>query len=134
MMSFLCTLSAALAFQPAVMPQQHAAARATTSAISMAEEPLITRRATVLGVAGAAAAAFGAMPAFAEVATDSYKLLKDYPTDAKNMLVNMKAATELARGNAAHPHPAPLRPPSCSPLAQPVHGPDPPRGPFTSRS
>lgn len=96
MMSFLCTLSAALAFQPAVMPQQSAAARCSSSSICMAEEPVMTRRATMLG---AAAAAFGALPAFAETATDSYKLLKDYPTDAKNMLVNMRAATELARGN-----------------------------------
>ena len=59
----------------------------------------MTRRATVIGAAGAAAAAFGAMPAFAETAVDGYKLLKDYPVDAKNMLANMKTATELARGN-----------------------------------
>merc|ERR1719231_1316760 len=37
------------------------------------------------------------MPALADVA-DEYKLKKDYPTDARQMLKNMVTATEMARG------------------------------------
>ena len=50
-------------------------------------------------LAGFAAAALAATPA-AFAATDSpYSLKKDYVVDAKNMLENMKTATELQRGN-----------------------------------
>merc|ERR1719183_1428741 len=47
-----------------------------------------------------AAAALGAaaQPALA-VDEAAYKLKKDYPVDAKQMLLNMRAATELARGS-----------------------------------
>merc|ERR1712032_34177 len=53
----------------------------------------LTRRAAL----GVAAAAFGALPAFAKDKSP-YELRKDYPTDANLMLDNMRAATELTRG------------------------------------
>ena len=51
------------------------------------------------GVLAGFATALAATPA-AFAATDSpYSLKKDYVVDAKNMLENMKTATELQRGN-----------------------------------
>merc|ERR1719230_825759 len=38
------------------------------------------------------------MPAFAEDPMAAYKLKKDYPVDARQMLNNMVVATDLARG------------------------------------
>jgi photosystem II Psb27 protein len=48
---------------------------------------------------GAAAWLMSSAPAFAGGdKPDQYKLQKDYPKDAKNMLENMKTATAMARG------------------------------------
>jgi len=61
------------------------------------EQPA-SRRSALTGLA--AAAAFSAMPAFASVTPEAYKLKKNYPSDAKMMLDNMRIATELKRGDA----------------------------------
>ena len=88
---FVSTVS----FQPAVVrsPAAPACVR-SSSPVCLAEQGPLSRRAAL---AGAAAAMVGAVPAFAG-APDVYQLKKDYPVDAKTMLENMKAATELARG------------------------------------
>ena len=81
-------LLTSLAFQPAMRVQVNAPAR-VSAPVCMSD---VSRRGAL---AGAAAAAFGALPAFAE---GEFKLKKDYPADAKMMLDNMRTATELTRG------------------------------------
>ena len=81
-------LVTSLAFQPAMRVQVNTPAR-VSAPVCMSD---VSRRAAL---AGAAAAAFGALPAFAET---NYGLKKDYREDAKQMLDNMRAATELTRG------------------------------------
>jgi len=89
--SVLALVGSAAAFSPAVVA---APARAPACSVQMrAGESPITRRAAF---AGAAAAFAGAMPAFAVDA--AYKLKKDYPVDARQLLQNMVTATELTRG------------------------------------
>ena len=83
----------ALAFQPAMRVPVHAPARASTP-LCMSETGPLSRRGALMG---AAAAAFGALPA-AMAGEDAFKLKKDYPADAKMMLDNMRTATELTRG------------------------------------
>jgi len=89
----LCLALSALSFQPAVRVPVHAPAMGSAP-VCMAEQGPLSRRAAL---AGAAAAAFGALPAFA-ADKSPYSLKKDYPADAKTMLENMKIATELTRG------------------------------------
>ena len=95
MLSFLAV--SALSFAPAGLT--HSAVATSRPAVSMsAAEPAYTRRAALTG---AAAACLGAVaPVLPALAGDDdiYKLRKDYPTDAKQMLRNMIAATELERG------------------------------------
>merc|ERR1719247_1296526 len=86
----LAALSGATAFSAGV---RSAPARASPSAVQMSE-PAVTRRAAFAGFAAVCAPA---LPAFADVAP-AYKLKKDYPVDAKQMLDNMIVATEMARG------------------------------------
>ena len=83
-------LVTSLAFQPAMRVQVNTPAR-VSAPVCMSD---VSRRAAL---AGAAAAAFGALPAFAEGEV-SYALKKDYREDAKQMLNNMRTATELTRG------------------------------------
>merc|ERR1711871_1088311 len=60
-----------------------------------------SRRQMLLGLSTAAAGLATAAPAFAFGAKETeYDLTKDYPTDAKKMLANMKKATALNRGDA----------------------------------
>ena len=87
----LSALSLLAPVQRALAPQAVAAGRAD---VCMSFSQLTHRRAFL---AGAAAAVVSAAPAFAD--DDTYKLKKDYVVDAKNMLNNMKTATELQRGN-----------------------------------
>ena len=82
-------LLTSLAFQPAMRVQVNAPAR-VSAPVCMSD---VSRRGAL---AGAAAAAFGAMPAFA--AEGQYQMKKDDPADAKQMLDNMRTATELTRG------------------------------------
>ena len=83
-------LVTSFAFQPAMRVQVNTPAR-VSAPVCMSD---VSRRAAL---AGAAAAAFGALPAFAEGEV-SYALKKDYREDAKQMLNNMRTATELTRG------------------------------------
>jgi len=83
-------LVTSLAFQPAMRVQVSTPAR-VSAPVCMSD---VSRRAAL---AGAAAAAFGALPAFAEGEVN-YQLKKDYREDAKQMLNNMRTATELTRG------------------------------------
>lgn len=70
--------------------------RATPS-VRMGLSKQTDRRGALLGFA---VAALGLPPAFAgDVPDESYKLRKDYIIDSQNMLVNMKIATDLQRGN-----------------------------------
>lgn len=63
--------------------------------MSAVETPTSRRAALGLGLATLAG---GAMPAEAYDTPAGYQLKKDYPADARQMLDNMKAATELTRG------------------------------------
>jgi photosystem II Psb27 protein len=90
MLSVFCLLAGAVAFQPAVVPCR-GACRASTPVMS---EQGSSRR---TALAGLAAATFSALPALPALAAE-YKLKKDYPSDARNMLENMKIATDLKRG------------------------------------
>ena len=83
-------LVTSFAFQPAMRVQVNTPAR-VSAPVCMSD---VSRRAAL---AGAAAAAFSALPAFAEGEV-SYALKKDYREDAKQMLNNMRTATELTRG------------------------------------
>lgn len=86
--TLLLSLASCAAFSPA-MPSAPAASRSSSN-IQMSA---VSRRAAC---AAAAASFAGALPAFA--VTDAYKLKKDYPADARQMLTNMVTATEMARG------------------------------------
>ena len=110
----LSLLISGVAFQPAMRVAVHTPAMAPVS-LSMAEQGPLSRRAAV---GTAAVAFFGALPAFADgeeapavvappppppppkpmAQPAPYELKKNYPQDAKNMLDNMKVATELTRG------------------------------------
>jgi len=85
-----------LAFVPGFAPQLSAPSVAPVAVRMLAEPQVATTRRGAL--AALAAAAVPALPAFAMVPPDGYKLVKDYPTDAKTMLNNMRAATDLTRG------------------------------------
>merc|ERR1712099_45331 len=75
-------------------PQCNSRRASSATSVFMGEmEQPVSRRATL---AGLAAAAFSSAPAWAK--DDGYSLKKDYPTDAKQMLTNMRIATELTRG------------------------------------
>jgi len=90
----LALVGSAAAFAPTPL-------RASSRSACRASEPamaLESRRSALTGFA--AAAAFSALPAFASVTPDAYKLQKNYPVDAKKMLENMRIATELKRGDA----------------------------------
>ena len=90
-LSLAMLLGSATAFSPAVCA---APARASAAgSVQMRAEAPVSRRAVA---AGAAAAFAGVLPSFA--ADDKYKLQKDYPKDARNLLSNMVLATDLARG------------------------------------
>ena len=92
--------ASALAFAPAAAPGLTVAPSATAPAVRMlAEEPAASRRAVLATFAAAAAGVAPALPAFAEPPPDGYKLVKDYPKDARKMLDNMVIATDLARGS-----------------------------------
>ncbi|KAL1524685.1 hypothetical protein AB1Y20_019571 [Prymnesium parvum] len=92
-------LIAAVALVPTPAPPmrcvEHVGCRATTPA--MAAEPT-SRRSVLAGLA--VATSFSALPAFASVTPEGYKLKKNYPQDAKLMLDNMRIATELKRGDS----------------------------------
>jgi hypothetical protein len=80
--------------QRAVLPGQHL--RASPAHVSMYFSGQTGRRGVL---AGLAAAAVGIAPVLADAPEEPYKLKKDYVIDAKNMLQNMRTATELQRGN-----------------------------------
>eukprot|EP00962_Isochrysis_galbana_P040632 scaffold14757_cov111-Isochrysis_galbana.AAC.3 len=79
--------------QRAVLPQH---VRASPVDVSMTFSGQTGRRGVL---AGFAAAAVGIAPVFADAPEEPYKLKKDYVIDAKNMLQNMRTATDLQRGN-----------------------------------
>jgi photosystem II Psb27 protein len=87
------SLSLLAPVQRAVLPQH---VRASPADVSMSFSGQTGRRGVL---AGFAAAAVGIAPVFADVSDEQYKLKKDYVVDAKNMLQNMRAATDLQRGN-----------------------------------
>ena len=90
-MALLFVCSGAAAFQHVAI---HSRSTCKTSGPCMIfGEQVLSRRAMLSGFA---AASFSAMPA---LAVDPYKLKKDYPTDARQMLENMKIATEMKRGD-----------------------------------
>jgi len=89
-------LVSAAAFAPSPLRGPRSVCRASEP-IMLLEQPA-SRRSALTGLA--AAAAFSAMPAFASVTPEAYKLKKNYPSDAKMMLDNMRVATELKRGDA----------------------------------
>ena len=95
MLATLCfaLVGSSAAFAPAPLRTSSRSARASEPAMA-----LESRRSALTGLA--AAAAFSALPAFASVTPDGYKLQKNYPVDAKKMLDNMRIATELKRGDA----------------------------------
>merc|ERR1719440_1890629 len=96
MISFIAV--SALSFSPMGTPGSAVVASRPAASVSMtAAEPAYTRRAALTGAAAACVGAFApVLPALA--GEDLYKLKKDYPTDAKQMLANMVTATDLARG------------------------------------
>uniref|UniRef100_A0A7S4HCL4 Photosystem II 11 kDa protein n=1 Tax=Prymnesium polylepis TaxID=72548 RepID=A0A7S4HCL4_9EUKA len=96
MMSLALLFASAAAFTPAPLRSPRAVCRAAEPAMLL-EQPT-SRRSALAGVA--AAAAFSALPAFASVTPEAYKLKKNYPSDAKLMLDNMRQATDLKRGDA----------------------------------
>jgi photosystem II Psb27 protein len=89
----VCQGAAAFSAPPGVVASRSSAAPAT---VCMAAESAPTRRAALASFA--AAALLPAMPAFAADDMAGYKLKKDYPTDARQMLNNMVVATDMARG------------------------------------
>lgn len=96
MLGLVALVSSAAAFSPATLRPSAIACRTSEPAMLM-EQPS-SRRSALTGFA--AAAAFSALPAFATVTPDGYKLKKNYRDDAKMMLDNMRIATELKRGDA----------------------------------
>jgi photosystem II Psb27 protein len=86
-------------FQPPSPQRRNPVAQAWTADVALPEVDL-TRRGVLTAAAGAAGAALSAWPqaALADDRPDQYKLVKDYPQDAKAMLANMATATELTRG------------------------------------
>merc|ERR1719450_639257 len=96
MLAIFALLSSAAAFSPVVPRASRCAVRSSDPAM-LQQEPA-SRRSALTGFA--AAAAFSALPAFASVTPDGYKLKKNYPSDAKMMLDNMRIATDLKRGDA----------------------------------
>merc|ERR1719198_2763599 len=96
MMSLALLFASAAAFTPAPLRSPRAVCRAAEPAMLL-EQPT-SRRSALTGLA--AAAAFSALPALASVTPDAYKLKKNYPSDAKMMLDNMRKATDLKRGDA----------------------------------
>lgn len=93
----LSLLASAAAFQqPAGMSRSAAQLSGARSAVQMGPaDRLMPRRDAVACLAAAALGA--AQPALALTESD-YKLKKEYTIDAKQMLTNMKTATELKRG------------------------------------
>jgi photosystem II Psb27 protein len=88
----LLVTQAAAAFTPSGVPVVVSRGSPVAAVMTASGEP-ITRRAAL---AGFTAACVGAAPALAN--DDAYKLKKDYPTDARQMLTNMVVATDMARG------------------------------------
>lgn len=89
----VATAASAAAFTPMVGAASGRATACSSVQMSAAEAPLSRRAA----VSGAVAAFAGALPALASD-VDQYKLKKDYPADARQLLSNMVIATDLARG------------------------------------
>jgi len=102
LVSFGLALLAPVPLQRAVQPQR------ASADVQMALGSPMDRRGALAGFAAAALGA--AAPVFAAGTEDQYKLSKDYILDAKKMLENMRAATELARGNPQMVRPALHRP------------------------
>merc|ERR1712113_744453 len=102
--AMLCTivlafLAAAAALQPAVSARSACAVSQTSSVrIVTGQHATVSRRELASSFAAAALLSLGAQPAHAKE-DDPFKLKKDYPIHAKNMLTNMRTATELQRGN-----------------------------------
>jgi len=93
----LCSLTAVASLQPALAARSSCLMASTSSPRMAADlQTAVSRR--NLAPFAAAVLSLGTQPAFAKE-EDLFKLKKDYPTDAKNMLVNMRTATELQRGN-----------------------------------
>jgi len=96
-LALLC--GGATAFSPVGVPRTVAPLASSAAAVQMSADvdAAVSRRSALVGVA---AACLGAMPALPALADDStYKLKKDYPADARQMLNNMIIATELTRGS-----------------------------------
>jgi len=90
LLSVYALAAAAALYQP--LTSRHVC-QSSPVAVHMSSCSVRTSRRVAL--AGAAAAALGpALPALAQ----EFKLAKDYQTDARRMVDNMKIATELARG------------------------------------
>ncbi len=95
-LSALC-LQLASAFSPACRATAPTARSLQMSAADSAAP--LSRRAALTGAAAAAAGLMPAMPALAKDELDAiYRVKKDYPVDAQQMLANMVVATEMARG------------------------------------
>jgi len=98
MAALLLACSGALAFSPAAPVVSGRPAAAVTVCMSAGPPPAATRRTALATLAAAALGALPALPALAGDVAEEYKLKKDYPKDARQMLDNMVIATELARG------------------------------------
>jgi len=100
----LCTvvlafLGVAASLQPVLSHRSSCVVSQPSSArIVTDQHAAVSRRDVASSFAAAALLSLGAQPAHAKE-EDPFKLKKDYPTDAKNMLTNMRTATELQRGN-----------------------------------
>merc|ERR1712087_648890 len=87
------SLQPVLSHRSSCVVSQPSSARIVTD-----QHAAVSRRDVASSFAAAALLSLGAQPAHAKE-EDPFKLKKDYPTDAKNMLTNMRTATELQRGN-----------------------------------
>ncbi|KAG8468855.1 hypothetical protein KFE25_007373 [Diacronema lutheri] len=80
---------------PSARPLARSKMATSNVAMGVSADDATRRGAIALGLASfAAAVSFDAQPAFAA----DYGLSKDYMTDAQNLIVNMKLATNLTRG------------------------------------
>jgi photosystem II Psb27 protein len=89
-----------MSFEPPISIRGALNARGGTKASGPAVNPLRSpSRRTVLATIGVAALpAVALQPALADEPITGYKLKKDYPADARQMLDAMKIATDMTRG------------------------------------
>jgi len=97
MLSVVALLAGSAAFAPAGAPRSAVRVSAASVQMQAGADTEISRRSALAGAAAACLGALPSLPAMADVG-EIYKLKKDYPKDAKQMLENMVLATDLARG------------------------------------